>query len=379
MTTDIERGFADAEYEERTRRAQRQMAAATLDALLLTAAHDISYFSGFKTQFWHSPTRPWFLIIPAKGKPIAIIPQIGAAGMHNTWIDNVQCWASPQPQDEGISLLTAALQNLNVIGMPLGAETALRMPVADWLKLRQNVSPAKIVDCAPLLQNLRMIKSAQEIAKIRHIAHITAAAFVDIARDNCQNERECCRQLHIKIMQGGADDVPYLAAASGTDGYASVIMPPTDKKLSAGEIMMIDIGAVFDEYFCDFNRNYAVQHATDNAQIAHQTLFAALQAGATMARPGNTAAQVWQAMRDKMPAAGDIGRMGHGIGMQLTESPSIAENDHTVLQPGMTLALEPCMRTADNRQMVREENVVITEDGAEWLSICAAKDLPLIS
>ena len=67
------RGFPKSEYESRTARAQRQMAAAQLDAILLTAAADISYFSGFITRFWQSPSRPWFLLLPAEGKPDYLI------------------------------------------------------------------------------------------------------------------------------------------------------------------------------------------------------------------------------------------------------------------------------------------------------------------
>ena len=47
------------------------------------------YFTGFDSQFWESPTRPWYLVVPSEGKPVAIIPEIGEAGMRSTWIDDV--------------------------------------------------------------------------------------------------------------------------------------------------------------------------------------------------------------------------------------------------------------------------------------------------
>ena len=77
-----ERGFPNSEYEHRTRRVQKKMAEDNISAILLTTEPEIRYFSGFFTQFWQSPTRPWFLIIPEIGKPIAIIPEIGAARMN---------------------------------------------------------------------------------------------------------------------------------------------------------------------------------------------------------------------------------------------------------------------------------------------------------
>ena len=71
------------------------MAAVGLDALLITTEAELRYFSGFRTLFWQSPTRPWFLIVPRDGKPVAVIPGIGEEPMRATWIDDVRTWASP--------------------------------------------------------------------------------------------------------------------------------------------------------------------------------------------------------------------------------------------------------------------------------------------
>ncbi|MFT5450007.1 MAG: Xaa-Pro dipeptidase [Gammaproteobacteria bacterium] len=90
-----QRGFPDSEFEQRTRRAQGLMAQAGFDALLLTTEPEVRWFTGFHTQFWHSPTRPWFVVVPADGKPIAVIPAIGESGMTQTWIDDVRVWSSP--------------------------------------------------------------------------------------------------------------------------------------------------------------------------------------------------------------------------------------------------------------------------------------------
>ena len=76
-------GFPVSEFEGRLERAQRAMAAAGFDGLLLTTEPELRYFSGFRTLFWQSPTRPWFLYVPRAGKPVAVIPEIGAALMRN--------------------------------------------------------------------------------------------------------------------------------------------------------------------------------------------------------------------------------------------------------------------------------------------------------
>ena len=74
----------------------------------------------------------------------------------------------------------------------------------------------------------------------------------------------------------------------------------------------------------------------------------------------------------------DVGRLGHGLGMQLTEWPSNTADDHTPLEPGVVLTLEPGMEFAPGKQMVHEENIVITEDGARWLSRRAPEEMPVI-
>jgi len=69
------RGFPEAEFAARTAKAQAAMAAAGLDALLLTTDVELRYFSGFLTQFWQSPTRPWYMVLPKAGKPRSSLPQ----------------------------------------------------------------------------------------------------------------------------------------------------------------------------------------------------------------------------------------------------------------------------------------------------------------
>ena len=99
------------------------MARAGLAGLLLTTEAEVRYFSGFHTAFWQSPTRPWFLFLPVEGKPVAIIPEIGAALMRATWLDDIRSWPAPTPGDDGISLLTELLA-------PLVRQTALEANAA---------------------------------------------------------------------------------------------------------------------------------------------------------------------------------------------------------------------------------------------------------
>ena len=71
------RGFVVSEYERRLENIQKLMFESKMDAILLTTQVDIEYYTGFKSQFFQSPTMPWYVLIPSSGKPKAIIPTIG--------------------------------------------------------------------------------------------------------------------------------------------------------------------------------------------------------------------------------------------------------------------------------------------------------------
>ena len=383
------RGFVLAEFEGRCRRAQRLMAAAEIDALLLTSEPELRYFTGFHTQFWESPTRPWFLVVPGEGKPIAVIPEIGVAGMAATWVEDIRSWPAPRPGDDGISLLSATLAEVTRrhgrLGVPLGHETHLRMPAGDFQTLCAGLRGVSLADATGLLRSLRGVKSEAEIEKIGYVCQLTSFAF-EALPGQCatgQNEREICKRLKIDIQERGADGVPYLIGASGPGGYDNIIMGPTDRLLQEGDILIIDTGATFDGYFCDFDRNFAFGPPDDAARRAQAAAYAATEAGFAVARPGATTSDIWAAMWAPLEAAGalgnDVGRLGHGLGMQLTEWPSNMPGDDTPLEPGMVLTLEPGMTFAPGKLMVHEENIVIREGGAEWLTRRAPPEMPVIA
>jgi len=106
------RGFPAFEFETRLARSQRAMTAAGFSALLLSTEPEVRWFTGFLTQFWQSPTRPWFVVVPRKGKPVAVIPAIGAECMGRTWIKDIRTWSAPDPEDDGVTLLASTLSEI---------------------------------------------------------------------------------------------------------------------------------------------------------------------------------------------------------------------------------------------------------------------------
>ena len=382
------RGFDISEYENRLDNIQRLMRSQKMDAILLTTQVDIEYYTGFKTQFFQSPTRPWYVVIPSDNKPKAIIPTIGESGMRQTWLDDIRTWTSPNPKDDGISLLLATIKSLTskykCLGVPKSQESTLRMPLDDYEGLINSLSGIEIKDANKILRQVRLVKSSAEIDKIKHICQLTSQGFKDLnyLLKAGESEQENCKRFKQHLLSLGVDETPYMVAGSGKDGYGSIIMGPGDKIIEEGDLFIIDTGSVFDSYFCDFDRNFAFGHICDEAKKAYKVVFDATDAGFSAAQVGNTTSDVYHAMNNVMQKGGalgnSVGRLGHGLGLQLTEWPSNTATDNTTLKPGVILTLEPGMAYLPGKEMVHEENIVITENGPEWLTKRASEELPII-
>lgn len=382
------RGFSTQEYESRTSKAQALMADSGIAALLLTTEPEILYFTGFITEFWQSPTRPWFVIVPAQGKPIAVIPQVGAELMGRGWLEDIRTWPAPVPEDDGVSLVTGALGECagdnGKIGVPTGPETHLRMPLADFQRLQNNLPGSSFIDATHIIRTLRMVKSEAEIAKIGHICGIVSDAFAALPGliRTGNTEVEIFREFRLEILSRGADSVPFLVGSAEPGGYADIISPANDRSTEAGDVMILDNGSVFDGYFCDFDRNFGFGNVDDAAKRAYETCYRATDAGMAAARPGNTTTDVFHAIWRELEAGGaignDVGRQGHGLGMQLTEWPSNNATDMTVLKEGMVITIEPAMAFAPGKLMVHEENIVVRDGEPQLLTTRAASELPII-
>lgn len=383
------RGFNVVEFTDRLDRARQLMVTQGVDALLLTTEADVRYFSGFLTPFWQSPTRPWFLLVTLAANPIAVIPAIGESCMRRTWLTDIRTWPSPQPADEGLSLLSATIHEQlgarAVIGIAMGPGSWLRMPLNDFQRLRAALPAVRWQDATPLLQRLRWRKSAAEVDRIRQACTVAGTAFAELPERirPGMTDRDVFRIFRISCLQAGADEVPYLVGAAAAGGYEDIISPPAGRSLQSGDLLMLDTGCVYDGYFCDFDRNLAIGEASPAARQAYRVAWDATEAALAAARPGLRCDELFAVMHDVMApyavsGGSSVGRLGHGLGMELTEPPSLMPGDHTVLEEQMVMTLEAGFTYAAGQAMVHEEDVLITGSGCELLTVRAAAELPVV-
>ena len=383
----LERGFSTPEFEERLIKAQDVMQQYKLDGLLLTTPQNIRYFTGYDSQFWESPTRPWFVVVPASGKPIGIVPEIGESEFKKTWLEDIKTWPSPRPEDEGISILKSTIDDLKKtygqIGAEFGKEMAIRMPVRDLFKLKEIIK-TNIVDGSDAIWEMRMIKTNAEVERIKHICSIASDAYYDLpSKLNIgDTEREAVNKLKIDIINRGADNVPFMPGISGKGGVSQIVCGPSDRIIENGDILFIDTGSTFDGYFCDFDRNFAFGSTTSEVEKVYEILWHATDAGINAAKPGASTFDIFNAMNkiisDGNTVGNNVGRLGHGLGLQLTEPPSHRPGDNTIIKENMVLTIEPGMEYANGKMIVHEENILIRKDGAELITKRAPKEIPII-
>jgi Xaa-Pro aminopeptidase len=367
-----------------------------LDAVVVTAEAHLRYFTGYAPHLYVSPTRPWFAVLPLRTDPIGVIPELGIADMRReSWLATFRTWSSPCPTDEGVSELAATVNGIRRrygrVGFELGRESRLGMPVGDFLHLR-NLVDAEIVDATSSLQALRSQKSPAEIGMIREAADAAQHAF-DAISAFCHiglTERDLYREFQIAALKGGAERVPYVAIGSGSGGYDSLVRAPVARTLTSHDIVGIDAGTTVGGYWADFNRNFGVEAVHDGADQVYRRLWCAQERALELLHPGVRASEIWGAMQEVLNEgrrikAIPVGRMGHGIGLDYTEPPSICASDHTVLELGMVVTIEPSVEFAlpnskepGARIMALEEDVLIGQNGPELLTRRAPSELPIL-
>ena len=390
-----------SEYRGRLSRVQAEMASTGLAALFITSEDNFRWLTGFNAPVWQNLTRPRYCIVPAHGDPVLILPSGNDVISNRTaaWIRDVRSWAAPNPDDDGVTLVIDALAGCagahRRIGAELGRESRVTMPIGDFLRIRDAIAPAQMVDADWMLRTLRMVKSPAEIAIMRHVCQLVSRAFEalpGLVRIG-DTERDVAAAFQCEVLRNGGEKIPYLICTSGAGGYPCSNMGPSERVLEAGDVLMIDTGVSFDGYYCDFDRDYAFGPPSGQVRQAYDFVWRATEAGIAAARPGQRACDVWRAQAEVLAGwdnAGaekegfGVGRYGHGVGMRMCEPPSNSPIDEQPLLKQMTLTIEPGLtyhvdgpNGKEKRVLLHEENVVLTATGCELLTRRAPREIPV--
>ena len=379
--------FPKEEYLKRLDNIHKKLENENIDAIVITSPANFRYFSGLDSNFWESPTRPWFLIISKNGKIKALVPSIGLSAIESTFIKDIEVWQSPNPKDEGTSLLKKIIKTFpknSNIGFELGMETYLRMSIKEFLKIKKDLQEYNFIDSTNIVWSLRKIKSDLEIKNIEKVCSITSKVFNNLINKISlgMSEREIATIFKKDLINNGVDYIMYLSCASGINGYNQIICNPSKKKIGDGDILIIDTGSTLNGYYCDFDRNFGFGNINQKSLDAYNKLWDATEKTLEIIKPGISCKEVYESLSKNLFSSNvksSVGRMGHGFGLQLTEPPSIMIDDNTILEKNMILALEPSIEIENDLMLVHEENILITQNGNRLLSSRTPKELPVIN
>jgi Xaa-Pro dipeptidase len=186
-------------------------------------------------------------------------------------------------------------------------------------------------------------------------------------------EKELASELVIQLLQHGSQsEMPFAPIVSGGPNSANPHATPSDRKIQAGDLLVVDWGAGVDGYVSDLTRTFAVGDLKAEYHQIHRIVQEANAAGRAAGKPGVPCANVDIAARTVIEKAGFgkyfTHRTGHGIGMEAHEEPYLRGDNLRLLEAGMAYTVEPGIYLPECNGVRIEDNMIITETGAECLS-----------
>ncbi|MEM8857352.1 MAG: Xaa-Pro peptidase family protein [Chloroflexota bacterium] len=361
--------------QSRLSKIQEKLKADGLQAMALVPGPNMLYVSGMHT---HLSERPIVMIVPQEGDPAVIIPTLEApkaksAGFRDELIFN---WGD----DEGyMGAFQQACNTLGLGGTTIAVEK-LYMRMLEWDMLEEFAAGLKREYADPILNSLRLAKDDDEIKNLQKAIDIAEEAMSELIPQIKigMTEKQIAGMLSQLMIEKGSEGNPFGPIVSSGSNAASPHAVPTDRPIQQGELMIIDWGAIVNDYPSDITRTFAVGEVSDELKKIYGVVKAANEAGLAVVSPNNTCSDVDEAARETIDSAGYgeyfIHRTGHGLGLEIHEEPSMITGNSNVLIEGMTFTVEPGVYIPNVVGVRIEDDVLVTQDGHRILT-SFSKDL----
>lgn len=365
-----------------------------LDALLVTAESNYSYFTGYRSeQNRNDKIRQYVFLLPLESDPVIfVMPYERGDVKLTTWIEGVRTYELFRHNE----VLEQTIREFGLakarIGCELGREQYLNLSYNDFNNLRARLQEASFVDASQIFLALRAIKSPAEIERCRAAAE-TAARTLDRVFGLVKpgmNNLDVARLARQLIIEEGAEKQVFLTVTSGLDFTKSFISGmstvPTPRIIEKGDTLTVDTGAEIGGYSSDVCRVAVVGRASQKQKDLYRQMIELHRTCFEFLRPGNTCEEVAllcqrelvtrdilrnseQQHQSARPTHDPrtVGRIGHGVGREATEFPSIRPGEEVRIEPGMVFTLNPSFVT-EFGLFNSEENLLVTEQGYQLLS-----------
>jgi Xaa-Pro aminopeptidase len=338
------------------------MAGRNLGAAYVTNPVSIAYLTGF----FANPHERLMALAVRPRDAVLIVPELEHEKATNNTSDvTVVGW---RDGEDPYALVGQALAGLSDVAVE---KEHITLHAAEVITTRTGAS--ELVDVGREIRRMRLIKRGDEIAKLAHAAVVTDAACAKVFAQLHAGMSE----LDVAMMIGSA-----IGEQGGTLAFPSLVqsgpnsaMPhatPSSRKLAAGDLVLLDFGAAVDSYSADTTRMAVVGQPGARHREIHDAVLRANQAAIAAVRAGLTTGDVDGAARRVIEAAGYgpqfFHRVGHGLGLEGHEDPSLDPGSTTVLEAGMVFTIEPGIYIEGFGGVRIEDDVVVEEGGCRVLT-----------
>jgi Xaa-Pro dipeptidase len=341
-----------------------------LDAVILNPGPTLTHLTGLH---FHLMERPVVLLFAKDQDPAIVLPELELQKVASLPYQ-LQVFAYPENPSEWDAAFRKATQALGLDGKRIGVEPR-QLRLLEFRHVKAGAPEADYPDASEVLSSLRLKKDRSEIEAMRRAVKIAQEALeatlpsIKIG----MTEKELSSELVVQLLkQGSEPEMPFAPIVSGGPNAANPHASPSERKLQSGDLLVVDWGAAYDGYISDLTRTFAVGQVDEEYKKIHQIVQEANAAGRAAGKPGVPCANVDKGARDVIEKAGYgvyfTHRTGHGIGMEGHEEPYMRGDNMQLLEPGMAFTVEPGIYLPNRNGVRIEDNVVITETGADVLS-----------
>ena len=378
--------FSRAEFEDRYTRTRALMDEKDIDALLVTERLNYQYFTGHRSeQCAVDKIRSYVFILPKDGEPTLITMPFEVAQVEQTsYVTDIRTTGSLTGHPE---FIVGVLEDLGLsgarIGCELGREQYLGISHSGFRDIVESLPRAEFADAADIILAVRNVKSPKEIEYMRRAAVINAEAQVRTFNEvrAGMTENEVARILRRNLVAGGAEKISLLCVLSGANEKGIVLLP-TDRAIRKGETLGFDVGVSWRGYWSDLARTASVGAPSGELSEFYRWMMQLRHDCNQQLRAGNRPADVIRVVDGYLAERGlktmGVGRVGHGVGIDTTEYPSLAAFEDVTFEPGNVFACNP--NFSNHLGFINaEDNWAVTEGDPDLLSAPAAKwDIPVV-
>jgi Xaa-Pro dipeptidase len=356
--------------QSRFDRLNQSLQTSNLDAVILNPGPTLTHLTGLR---FHLMERPVVLMFAKDQDPALVLPELELQKVASLPYA-LKVFAYPENLSEWDTAFRKAVLALGLDGKRIGVEPR-QLRLLEFRHVKAGAPEAEYPDASDLLSGLRLRKEGAEVEAMRRAVGIAQEALeatlpqIKIG----MTEKELSSELVVQLLRHGSEpEMPFAPIVSGGPNAANPHASPSERTLHAGDMLVVDWGAAHDGYISDLTRTFAVGEAEDEFKGIHKIVQEANAAGRDAAKPGVPCADVDRAARQVIEKAGYgmyfTHRTGHGIGMEGHEEPYIRGDNMQLLEPGMAFTVEPGIYLPNRNGVRIEDNVVITETGADVLS-----------